>query len=129
MKKYYNWIKSNWILIVLLIATTFFVWRLYRFNDTYEILFQENVKQSEQFHKQLEILENLNKELERKQALLEMNYKKEIKEIKNEYDIKLDELSKFKKNTQIKIIKDASKDPASVAKMLEELYGIPVGSR
>lgn len=83
-------------------------------------------KQTELVHKQIKDLENVNKALKENQDKLQKQYEEDVRNIRMEYDEKITELYKLRKETQIKIIRDTRKDPTNLTNKITEVFGIPV---
>jgi LPS O-antigen subunit length determinant protein (WzzB/FepE family) len=128
-RKIFEWLKLNWLKIVILVAIGLALWQLYVSSETHEIMYKENMKQSELFHKQLKELEVVNQQLKIRQDILENTYKVELDTIKKEYDQKIVDLANMKKNNELKIIKEAKEKPETLTTKIENMFGIPVEKR
>ncbi len=126
LKKIFNWVKSNWIILVIIAAVAFLALRHFTFVDSYSKLSQHLNKQSEQFHKQLENIEKINKEWREAENKLNIEHQKQLNDIRVEYDEKISKINSQRIIIQTQIVKEAKADPTSLTKKVSDIFGIPV---
>jgi predicted negative regulator of RcsB-dependent stress response len=126
-----SWFKNNWIVIVLVCivgALALLAWRQFSFSESYEeLLNKKYMEQAASFKKQIDEIEKTNQDWQNKQNELNKNYEKEIQRIETEYRTELDKITKRQRSNQVKIIDEAKKDPSTLTKKLEDVFGIHSG--
>jgi hypothetical protein len=126
LKKIFNWVKSNWIILLIIAAVGFLTLRHFTFVDAYGKLSKQFNEQSTQFHKQLENIEKVNKEWREAENKLNIAHQKELNAIRIEYDKKINNINSQRVIIQTQIVKEAKADPTTLTKKVSETFGIPV---
>ena len=126
LKSMLNWVKANWILILIIAAVAFLALRHFTFVDSYSSLSKHFNEQSTQFHKQLADIEKVNREWREAEDKLNLEHQKELKDIRAEYDEKINNVNVQRIIIQTQIVKEAKADPTSLTKKVTEVFGIPV---
>ncbi len=125
-KAIFEWLKNNWLVVLLAAAVSVLAWKGCDKSSTYESLFQKYKEQQKSHQEQLEKLEKIQK-AEREAFEKELDrYQSELNRIEEDYNKKLDKIEESKTEEQEDILKEHEKDPHSLTERLRETFGIPV---
>ena len=125
-KKVFNWFKSNWMLVLLLLAIVFLFARGCEQSSTYEDLFDQYLEQGKLQQEQLNDLRKIqNEEYEKLNEQIK-NYVIEVERIEKEYKEEIEKISISQENRRTKIIRDHSENPETLTESLYQTFGIPI---
>jgi predicted PurR-regulated permease PerM len=128
MNSFVRWIKTNWLavaLVALIVLAAFFAWKWYNASTVYDKLMEQYTAQAKSFKEDIVKLEKINEEEKKKNSALEESYKKDLTKIENDYQNKINDLSKKSVTNRKKIVVDAKKDPTSLTAKVTQVFGIP----
>jgi len=124
-----KWLKDNWTLVALVAAlglAAFLGWQHYNSSSLYDKLTKEYFAQEAGYKKDIAELLEINSQYNLKLTRLQKEHEDRVKQIEQDYQKKIDDLSKKQVVSRKKIIDDAQKDPKSLTDKITDVFGIPL---
>lgn len=120
-----NWIKNNWILVVALGIIGFMFWNQGASSDLYSSLMQKYNEQAEAHAKEIKDLETINHEKDLALQEAHEDYTRRVVLLRAQYEETITDLEAKKGVTRKRILKNAHRDPTTLARAIEDTFKIP----
>lgn len=119
------WLKKNWLYIVLSCMVALLTLSLFGGQSFYNELVNDKNEQIQRHLKEIKDLNAVNKKKDEDLRKIKSDYEASVRELKKAYEDKLDEIKKKQVKKRQKIIYDAYRDPNTLTKKVEKIFGIP----
>lgn len=121
-----QWFKSNWLLLLLVVAVIALFAKGCERTQVYDSLFNQYQNQSEDHQQQiselLAVQEQERQELDRQLQ----NYLEEMNRIEREYKEEIQRISTNTEIRRVRIIREYDRDPTTLTDAVRDTFGIPV---
>ena len=125
MKKAFEWIKNNWILIVAGVAVVFMLWQRSVSEDTLSSIMKIQQEQTEAHLQEIKDLEGINKAKHERLVLLNETYKVDLQKLEEDYALLVNQIGQKSSKRRKKIVKEAKSDPTTLSGRIEDTFFIP----
>ena len=125
MKKAFEWIKSNWILIVAGVAVVFLLWQRSVSEDTLSSILKTQQEQTEAHLQEIKDLEGISEAKHERLARLNETYKIDLQKLEEDYELLLAQIGQKSSKKRKKIVKEAKSDPTTLSDRIEDTFFIP----
>lgn len=125
LKKVWRFIKGNYLLLLVIVAVAFVMFRGCDQFSAYDKLMSKYNQQIEDTQERIEKLKEIQKKQAEKREELNQKYQEKLKKLEEDYKKRISEIRRSKFDRQSRIVKEAEKDPSSLIKKVEEKFGIP----
>jgi hypothetical protein len=121
IKKAWVWIRHYWYIPALLIYTII-LWLFFRKSNNKLLEVLSITKDS--YKKEVHAINTAHKKELKKREEIVLLYQETLKNIENEYNIKIKELSSKRQKEIKKIVEENREDPSVLAKEMKKLFGV-----
>lgn len=121
-----DWLKKNWLLVLVVFVVAALALRQHYSSSLYDKLMEDYNEQTSAHEKVVEELEKVNTEQLKKQQELNDKFQKHLDQIEKSFNQKIEKINSQRKKEQKQLVEAAKKDPQSLLKKIEEVYGIPI---
>jgi len=121
-----EWIKNNWLLLVLLSGLALLAWRHFDSTSLYDKLMKDYNAQAKEHDREIQRLEKINQDRHEEQERLNDIFHKEIVDVNTRFDDTIEEIATEGDTQKKELIKEAKKNPIILTNSLNEVFGIPV---
>lgn len=123
-----QWLKGNWLLIVIIIGAIFALIFAKRKLDNLNLLVNEFKNQSAQNRANMDALKRVQDEQIQVQQEINRQYREVLDKIQKDYQSALSQLDSKKKQEILEIITQNHNDPNLMAQNINNLFNIPIMS-
>jgi hypothetical protein len=121
-----EWIKNNWLLLVIIAAVAAVAWKQFDSSSVYDKLMTDYNAQAEAAKAEREALEASNRKLREETNILYETFHRELSDINKKFDSRLEDVKTEAAQKKKKIVVDAKKDPTTLTDAVTKTFSIPV---
>lgn len=122
----WNWLKHNWLVVILFIAMIYAVIFAKNKMANYETLLKDYQDQIARSHAELDQLKQIQQQEEAQQQAINQQYNDVLTKLQTQYAQQLAALDDDKKKQLQNIIASTHDDPQEMARQVNALFGLPI---
>lgn len=121
-----KWIQDNWLIVVVVAGLAFVAWNQQYSGSLYDKLMVSYNQQNVSHQVQIQAIEKANTKWRQKQDELNKKHAEEMQQIETSFQEQLSSISKQQQVYRRRLVKAAKKDPQTLMRELNRIYGIPI---